>query len=438
MPFTVTMPKLSPTMEQGAIAKWCKGENEFVQAGELLIEVATDKATVEYSALDEGWLRKILVVEGQQAHVNEAIAIFTAEEGESIEGYQPEGEKPQEQSKAAAEDSASATIKQEQPAAVAAANQEGAAVAFKEPVFAPEPPAERCNFAFPVARQERVAASPLARQIAREKGLDLFSVKGSGPSGRVVSKDLDKAVPCSFPRRDAGPSQPAGGYTEEALTPMRRVIAERLQAAKSFIPHFYVSQTVDAGPLIAAREQLAAFDMKISVNDIVLRATALALRRHPGVNSGFHSGRRTLIRFKTIDISVAVNVEGGLITPIVRHADYKNLGEISAEVRSLAQKARQGVLQEHEYKGGSFTISNLGMFGITDFQAVINPPQAAILAVGAVSDAAVVRQGGVVAGKVMHLTLSCDHRVIDGALAAQFLATLKKYLENPAALIIYS
>jgi pyruvate dehydrogenase E2 component (dihydrolipoamide acetyltransferase) len=219
---------------------------------------------------------------------------------------------------------------------------------------------------------------------------------------------------------------------------MRRVIGQRLQEAKTFIPHFYVRRQIDALPLIKAREQLHECGVKVSLNDFVVRACALALRKHPVVNSAFNSGNGTIAHFKTIDICVAVSIEGGLITPIIRHADFKNIGEISVEVRSLAARAKAGKLEAHEYNGGSFTMSNLGMYGVDDFIAVINPPPAAILAVGAVLDAAVVRDGQVVAGKVLNVTLSADHRVVDGVAAAQFLQTLKHYLQNPASLLLPS
>lgn len=446
MPSTFTMPKLSPTMEHGTLTKWHKKENEFVEAGELLIEVATDKATVEHNTLDAGWLRKILIKEGEEAVVNQAIAIFTEERDESIEGYKPEGEAaaapPLPAAAPEARGAAIPVFEAAEGGIVGAAESSPALRASSEPVFAPEPPLERYDFALPgglaSASGERIVASPLARKLAEEGNLDLSTISGSGPAGRIVSSDLVKAQPlaaAAFGRHHL-PKIAPGTFQEETPSPMRKVIAQRLQEAKSFIPHFYVEQSVDAAALVAAREQLATFSVKISVNDFIVRACALALREHPGINSGFSSKSRTFVRFKTIDICVAVSVDGGLITPIVRHADYKNLGEISAEVRGLAQRARAGKLAPHEYKGGSFTISNLGMHGVTSFQAIINPPQAAILAVGAILDEPVVRGGSLAAGKVMRLTLSCDHRVIDGALAAEFLKSLKKYLESPAILLI--
>lgn len=431
MPFVLTMPKLSPTMEAGTLVKWHKKEGDQVASGDLLFEVATDKATVEHNALDEGWLRKILIQEGQEANVNQPLAIMSEDKNESLEGFKlpeeapPAAEKPEE----------AAAVKEE--AKEAAPKAKGAAL--QQPSFVPEPALENYRFEFPTEKLEkRVMASPLAKKLAKEKGLDITTVKGTGPGGRIVSGDLAKAQPAAaaaFGRRGAPAIQP-GSYEEQPLNPMRKIIGQRLQESKSFIPHFYVTQTVNAEALVAIREQLINNQIKLTINDFIVRACALALREHPVINSGFNSVNQSVIQFKTIDIAIAVSLEGGLITPIVRHADYKNLGELSVEIKSLAQKAREGKLEAHEYKGGSFTISNLGMFGVVDFQAIINPPQAAILAVSGIQEVPVVSKGAIVPGKTMNLTISVDHRVIDGAAAAQFLQTLKKLLENPAVLLI--
>jgi pyruvate dehydrogenase E2 component (dihydrolipoamide acetyltransferase) len=428
MPFTVTMPKLSPTMEEGTIAKWHKKEGEKVAAGELLVEVATDKATVEYNALDEGYLRKILVPNGGHAIVNQPIAIFTEKANENIAGYAPEGAQPAAVAAPAKEEAAKLQSREPRASAPAAA----------QPAFAPEPPLEKYQFAFPTSSQQRTAASPLAKKLAKEKGLDLASVKGSGPGGRVTSRDLDLAQPdqaVSFGRREM-PAIAPGTFEEQSLTPMRKVIAQRLQQAKTYIPHIYVRQEIDAEPLFLAREQLKNGNLKITYNDFVIRSCAMALREHPQANSGFDSVKQAIILFKTVDISVAVTVEGGLITPIIRHADYKDLGEISLEMKELAARARAGKLRPEEYKGGSFTVSNMGMLGITDFAAIINPPQAAILAVGGIEECACVKNGAVVVGKRMSLILSADHRVLDGVEAAKFLKSIQKYLENPSLLLV--
>ena len=436
MPFTVTMPKLSPTMEEGSIAKWHKNEGDQVNSGELLVEVATDKATVEYNALDEGILRKILIPTGGHAAVNQPIAIFTETADESIEGYEPEGITLQKE-EAPSHEGESTSEKQKAPPKTGATGT--VTTAMQQPAFTPEPPLEDYKFGFPTGRKKkRVTASPLAKKLSKERGVDLSTVKGSGPDGRVTSKDLDLAQPAqtvTFGKREI-PTEVPGSFKEMDLTPMRKVIASRLQQAKSFTPHIYVRQSVDASKMVEAREQLKNGGLRVTFNDFVIRACALALKDHPDANSGFDSSKQSVILFKTVDISVAVTVEGGLITPIIRHADYKNLGELSLEIKELATRAKAGKLQPEEYKGGSFTISNMGMFGITDFAAIINPPQAAILAVGGIEEAPVVKKGAVVPGKVMNLILSADHRVLDGAEAAKFLKSIQKYLENPSLLLL--
>ena len=435
MPFTLTMPKLSPTMEEGTIAKWHKKEGDFVGEGDLLIEVATDKATVEHNALDEGYLRKIVVPEGGEAAVNQAIAILSEKADEDISGYQPEGARVEAPQSKEPEAAANGT---ETPAAAPSKPQPASGV-MHQPVFAPQPPLEGYEFEEPRDRQEkRLKVSPLARKLAKEKKLDISTVKGSGPGGRIMSRDLEKAQASgdfAFGSREV-PTIPPGSYIEEKLTPMRKAIARRLQEAKTFIPHFYVSQSVDAMAMVEVREQLKSQGVKVTFNDFVIRACAMALRKHPNINSAFNTENNTIVRYQTIDVSVAVSMESGLITPIIRHADYKNLGEISVEMRRLAKRAKDGKLQEHEYKGGSFTVSNLGMFGVTDFIAIINPPQSSILAISGINDVPVVKEGQVVPGKVMNMTLSADHRVVDGVAGAQFINTVKEYLENPACLLI--
>ena len=438
MPATLTMPKLSPTMEEGTIVKWHKKEGDEVKSGDVLFEVATDKATVEHSALDDGYIRKILAPEGSEAKVNQPVAITTETADESIEGYEPEGiaAQPPKQGEAPA---AAAPTEEAQPAA-----QPAATSAMTEPGFAPEPPLQNYKFEFASSPQEKAFATPLAKKIAKEQGLDLSGVKGTGPGGRVMKQDLalaQKGSKVSFGSQKA-PKIVPGTFQEEKLTPMRKAIGQRLQASKTFIPHFYVTQEVNAKPMTLVREQLKNMDLKVTFNDFVIRACALALRDHPVVNSGFNSTNQSIIRFETIDISIAVTIDEGLITPIIHHADYKNLGQISAQVKSLATLAKEGKLQPEQYKGGSFTISNLGMFGINCFTAVINPPQAAILAVGGIVDKPVVEyvdsaeEYRVVPGKTMELVLSCDHRVVDGVDGAKFIKTVQGYLENPAILLV--
>lgn len=425
MPFIFTMPKLSPTMEEGTIAKWHKKEGDHVEEGEVLLEVITDKATIEHNVLDSGWLRKILVKEKDTAQVNQPIAIFTVEKEESIESLLNDIQKKEKHP----------------PSEVGTTPQESQKFSVpssfsSEPKYTPEPTIPP---AMPSSSEStpRILASPLARKIAEQQGLDLSTLKGTGPGGRIVSHDLENAQKkgwITLGKRET-PMVASGTYEEIPLNPIRKVIAKRLQEAKSSIPHYYLTKTIKANAMWDLREQLKSYDISVTFNDMIIRASALALRKHPEINSGFNSVNQTIILFKTIDVSVAVSFEGGLITPIIRHADYKHLGEISSEVKILSKKAHEGKLREEEYKGGSFCISNLGMFGLDSFCAVINPPQAAILAVGAILDAPIIHNGSVVAGKILSLTLSADHRVIDGAEGAKFLQTLQTLLEKPSILI---
>lgn len=424
MPFTVDMPKLSPTMEEGTIAKWHKKQGDHVESGDLLLEIATDKATMEFNALDEGYLRKILIEEGKIASVNDPIAIFTESKDESIEGFElPKKQEPAEQQKEPAESES----KQEVSAVKAAS--------ISQPQFVPAPPLEGVRLEDPLGK---ILASPLAKKLAKQKGIDLSTVRGSGPNGRIMERDLDLAQPdalVAFGRQET-PDIDSGSYEEMPLTPMRKVVGKRLQESKSFIPHFYVHQTVDAQSLFDTREQLKQNGLKVTYNDFVIRACALALKQHPHINSGYNSVNEAIIRFHTVDISMAVTVEGGLITPIIRYADHKNLGQLSQEAKYLGKKAKEGKLEPQEYTGGSFTVSNLGMFGVSDFVAVINPPQAAILAVGGIEDVPVVKDGKIEVGKTLKLTLSVDHRVIDGSDAAKFIKTVQMFLERPSLLLV--
>lgn len=431
MPFTLTMPKLSPTMEGGVIIKWRKNVGEEVKAGDVLFDVATDKATVEYNSLDDGFLRLILLGNGKEALVGIPVAVLSASKEEDISSYQPESMLQEEEKPAFAEEKEPLEKKPKEKVASSATLQ--------QPSFVPEPPLENYDYPFPTgAIDAKIKASPYAKKIAKDQGIDLSTVKGSGPHQRIVSQDLNlgqKGSSYVFGKREV-PSLPPGSYEEESLSPIRKVIAQRLQQSKSFIPHFYVTQSIDAEPMIALREQLKAGGVKVTFNDIVVRALALALKDHPALNSGFDSETQSIIRFKTVDISIAVTIPEGLITPIIRHADYKNLGQIASEVKVLAEKAKAGKLAREEYMGGSFTLSNLGMFGISEFKGIINPPQAGILCVGGIEDKPVIHLNKVVPGKVMTLSLSADHRVVDGADGAKFMKSLQELLENPALLLL--
>ena len=426
MPFTLTMPKLSPTMDEGTITKWRKNEGEEVQPGDVLFEVATDKATVEYNALDGGFLRKIIADAGKEAKVGEAVAIFSEDKNEDISSYKPVEVLAEPEPKEEEEKSIEAPVEKK-------AEKTGS---LSQPAFTPEAPLEHYEFPFPLGEADkRIKATPYVKKLAKEDGIDLSTIKGSGPGGRIVSEDLELAQKSPFKSRKM-PEHPPGSYEEEALSPMRKVIANRLQQSKSFIPHFYVNQDINAEPMIKLREQLKSGGVKVTMNDIIVRAVALVLRDDSALNSGFNTVSQSIIRFKTVDISIAVSMPEGLITPIVRQADFKNLGQIGTEVQSLAKRAKEGKLEREEYVGGSFTVSNLGMFGISGFKGIINPPQAGILCIGGVEDKAVVRGGQVVPGKVMTLCLSADHRVVDGADGAKFMKSLQNLLENPALLLV--
>ncbi|SCA58839.1 Dihydrolipoyllysine-residue acetyltransferase component of pyruvate dehydrogenase complex [Chlamydiales bacterium SCGC AB-751-O23] len=430
MPFTLSMPKLSPTMEEGTITTWFKKEGDFIEAGELLMEVATDKAQIEFNAIDEGFLRKILIPKGKEAKINDVIAVFSEKKAEKIEAFLKKiqnKEKKQE-----------VKIEKKQAIGSGASTQAGSPVAATFMTFEPFGEVENDSFMFPVDPIDRVKASPLAKKVAKDKNLDLSTIKGSGPGGRIVKKDLvlaQKTSPANFGPK-ALPKLKAGAFEELQLSPMRKVISQKLQAAKASIPHYYVTEKIDVDNLISLRKQLKEAGTKVSINDFIVRACALALKEHPEINRGFNSKNNSIIQFKTVDISIAVSVESGLITPIVFHTDHKNLGQISQEIKQLATLAKSGKLEPHQYQGGSFTISNLGMFGVENFQAVINPPQAAILAIAGIKQEPVVKGGQIVIGNNMNICLSSDHRVIDGAQAAQFLVTLKKSLENPAILLL--
>lgn len=432
MAFIFAMPKLSPTMESGTIVKWHKKEGEYVNSDDLLLEVGTDKATVEYQAIDEGWLRKISIGEGSDADVNQPIAIFSEAEDESIEEILAQLEaKPIENAKDVSALEPQAEVSSESKSTKVS----GASLGLVQ--FVPEPPIQENDFAFSRGTI-KTKASPLAKKIAKEKGLDIASVKGSGPQGRVVAADLEKAQPelISHLYSQEEPKVASGTYEEKDLSIMRKVVAQRLHQSKLTIPHFYVTSKINATGLYDLNKQLKNQGLKITFNDMIVKLTAMCLEEFPNINVGYNGKSHKLIEFKTIDISIAVSVDDGLITPIVRHTNHKRVHEISSEIKYLAGKAKQGKLEPHEFKGGSFTISNLGMFGVDEFQAIINPPQAAILAVSGIQDDVIIKNGQVTVGKTMKLTLSVDHRVIDGAEAAKFLNRLKDLAENPAMCLI--
>ncbi|MCE5972100.1 2-oxo acid dehydrogenase subunit E2 [Sinirhodobacter sp. WL0062] len=417
----ILMPALSPTMEEGTLAKWLVKEGDTVSAGDIMAEIETDKATMEFEAVDEGIVGKILIAAGTAGvKVNTPIAILV-EEGE---------------------DASTAAPAAAAPAAVSA------------PVAAAASPAP----AAPKADGQRVFASPLARRIAAEKGLDLATVKGSGPHGRIVKADVEgvSAAPkaaaqaAPAPAAAAPPAAPAvsastiaklyegRSYTEVTLDGMRKTIAARLTEAKQTIPHFYLRREVRLDALMAFRgdlnRKLESRGVKLSVNDFIIKACALALQAVPDANAVWAGDR--VLKMKASDVAVAVAIEGGLFTPVLQDAEGKSLSKLSSEMKDLAKRARDRKLTPHEYQGGSFAISNLGMFGIENFDAVINPPHGAILAVGAGVKKPIVNAAGEIeVATMMSMTLSVDHRVIDGALGAQLLSAIVENLENPVAML---
>ena len=417
----VTMPALSPTMTEGKLSKWLVQEGDDVRSGDVIAEIETDKAVMEVEALDDGKITTIVIAEGTEGvAVGTTIAEILGDGEDSALSSSPSPAKEAAPASVASE--AQEATPKEQP-------KEAPVAAPVAPVAKPTPVASS-----PVQSGERIFASPLARRIAEDRGIDLASLKGSGPRGRIIKSDLENVgatVTTSTPQA-VMPIQTGEESSVVEHTQMRKVIADRLQQSMQDSPHFYVNMDIDIGQMLTARKALndhAPEGVKISVNDMIIKAAATALMRVPEVNASWE-GTQTR-RFHHADISVAVAIEGGLITPIIRHADEKGLKAISSEVAALAKKAHDGKLAPEEYTGGSFTISNLGMFGVTSFTAVINPPQAAILAIGAGEERAVVRNGQLAVATMMTATLSSDHRVIDGATAARFMKVFKDIVENP-------
>ena len=433
MPIEILMPALSPTMEEGTLARWLVKEGDTVNSGDVMAEIETDKATMEFEAVDEGVVGKIIIAEGTEGvAVNTPIAVLL-EDGESADDI----------------GSAPAAPATETPKASDAATEVSAPAA-----------AETAAPAAPVKDGDRVFASPLARRIAKDKGLDLSAIKGSGPKGRIVKADVENAQPGAKPAAASAAPAPAQStaqaaatgpstdavlktyadreYEEVALDGMRKTIAARLTEAKQSVPHFYLRRDIELDALLKFRSQLnkslESRGVKLSVNDFIIKACALALQQVPDANAVWAGDR--VLSLKPSDVAVAVAIEGGLFTPVLTDAEMKSLSALSAEMKDLATRARDRKLAPHEYVGGSFAISNLGMFGIDNFDAIINPPHAAILAVGAGAKKPVVGEDGEIkVATVMSTTLSVDHRVIDGALGANLLNAIKDNLENPVMML---
>jgi pyruvate dehydrogenase E2 component (dihydrolipoamide acetyltransferase) len=452
MPINILMPALSPTMEKGNLAKWLKKEGDKVKSGDVIAEIETDKATMEVEAVDEGTIAKILVPEGtQDVPVNDVIAVM-AGDGEDV--------------KAASAGAASAPPKAAAAAAEAPAAKPPAAPAPAPAAKAPSPaaPALAPQAAAPASQANghaRIFSSPLARRLAKEAGIELARINGSGPHGRVVARDVEEAksgkglkAPAAAPA--AGPSiapsmsdkqilalfEP-GSYEIVPHDGMRRTIAQRLTASVQTIPHFYLTIDCDIGKLLAAREEINAAApkdkekkplYKLSVNDFVIKAMAVALQRIPNCNVSWTEAG--MLKHKHSDVGVAVAMPGGLITPIIRKAETKSLSTISNEMKDFAARARARKLKPEEYLGGTTAVSNLGMYGINHFTAVINPPHASILAVGASEERAVVRGGKIEVAHMMSVTLSCDHRAIDGALGAELIGAFRQLIENPVMMMV--
>ncbi len=442
MAIEVQLPALSPTMTEGKIVKWLKKEGDSVSSGEAIAEVETDKSNLEVESFDDGVLLKILVKEGETGAVGAPIAVIGAK-GEKVEVAAPaaKAQAPAPAPKPAAPKPVAAPeARREQPQPEERGQRPGAP-AQVVPIRRTEEAAPA-----PVSDDGRLRASPLARRMAREEGLDLAGVQGSGPSGRIVKRDVEAAMgqgqaataaPAPAPRPGPAPApSPVFGRREPEVLPisgMRKIIAQRMAEVKPGVPHFYVTVDIDMEEAVKVREQAKAAEVKVSINDLIVKAAAMALRRQPKVNVSLQGDR--LLQFHTADVGIAVAIEDGLITPVIRDADLKSLGTIAAEARELAERARRKALKPEEYSGGSITVSNLGMFGVDSFIAVINPPQASIVAVGAVAERAVVRDGKVVVRKTMSATFSGDHRIVDGALGAQYLQEVKALLEQPTRLL---
>jgi pyruvate dehydrogenase E2 component (dihydrolipoamide acetyltransferase) len=455
MPINILMPALSPTMEKGNLAKWLKKEGDKVKSGDVIAEIETDKATMEVEAVDEGTIAKIVVPEGtQDVAVNDVIAVL-AGEGEDV--------------KAAGAGAASAPPKdapKPAPAAEAPAKPAPAPAAAPAATAAPKaaaPAAPAPQAAAPQSNgHARIFSSPLARRLAKEAGIELARINGSGPHGRVIARDVEGAksgkglkAPAAAPAAGAPAVAPSmsdkqilalfepGSYEVIPHDGMRRTIAQRLTASIQTIPHFYLTMDCDIGKLLAAREEINATApkdkekkplYKLSVNDFVIKAMAVALQRIPNCNVSWTEGG--MLKHKHSDIGVAVAMPGGLITPIIRNAETKSLSTISSEMKDYAARARARKLKPDEYQGGTTAVSNLGMYGISHFTAVINPPHASILAVGTSEEKPVVRGGKIEIAHMMSVTLSCDHRAIDGALGAELIGAFKMLIENPVMMMV--
>jgi pyruvate dehydrogenase E2 component (dihydrolipoamide acetyltransferase) len=467
MPVNILMPALSPTMEKGNLSKWFKKEGDKVKPGDVIAEIETDKATMEYEAVDEGTLAKIVVPEGTQDVPVQSLIAVLAEEGEDVKAAAaaagkgaPAPVKPASSKPASAPPPPTNTSARPAPAPAPKTGE-----TQRTPPQTPQAPALQRGDGegIGVARTNRVFSSPLARRLAKEAGIDLARIQGSGPHGRVIARDVEAAKSGRGIKAPAAPAAAAaaaavvqapadekiialfepGSYDAVPHDGIRKLIARRLLEAKLTIPHFYLTLDCNIGKLLAAREEINAAApndkegkpaYKISVNDFVIKALALALQRVPDANVTWTEG--AMLRHKHSDIGVAVSIPGGLITPVVRHAEQKSLSVISNEMKDFAARARARKLAPHEYQGGTSAVSNLGMYGIKEFYAIINPPHATILSVGTGEERAVVRNGMIEAAQMMTVGLATDHRAVDGALGAVLLNAFRALIENPVMMVV--
>jgi pyruvate dehydrogenase E2 component (dihydrolipoamide acetyltransferase) len=434
----VVMPKLSPTMEEGQVARWLKKEGDKVSMGEPLAEIDTDKATMEMQALSAGVLRKVIVHEGESAPLGQPIAII--------------GEPDEDISELLKNATAATPAKEAVETPAKPPESDKAPVIESGPVEPQAAPKAEPSTDGRRPAGGRMLVSPIAARMAAEAGVDLNSVQGSGPGGRIIKRDIEAAAkapktaaaggprlrPLSMPKAQPGTVYGPSAYRDEPMSEMRRTIARRLVTSLGPVPHFFLTTEIEMDRAADMRQQINTLypDAKVSINDVIIKVAAVALIQHPQVNASFQD--KTVRYYEHADIGVAVATENGLITPIIRAADVKSLIDIAGEVRELAGRARDRKLTPEEYLGATFSISNLGMFGIDEFTAVINPPEAAILAIGAMTEKAVARTGEIEIHKMMRVTMSCDHRVVDGAVGAQFLQTFKQILENPLYLFLGS
>lgn len=415
----VYMPKLSDTMTEGVVAEWHKKVGDAVSSGDLLADIETDKATMEFESFYDGVLLHIGVEKGKAAPVNEILAII-GQAGEDVNAIIA---------------SAGAKTESKTEAAPAA---EPAKAAVPSPAPAAQPAAQTASvaqIAAPVVNEGRIIASPLAKKIAEEKGLSLAVIQGSGEGGRIVKRDVEHFVPVAGGMPQFSAASGVEYFTDEPISQMRKTIARRLAESKFTAPHFYLTLDIDMDNAIEARKNINSMgDVKVSFNDMVIKAVAMSLRKHPAINSAWLGD--VIRRNQHVHIGVAVAVDEGLLVPVVRFADTKGMAQIGAEVKEYAQKAKDKKLQPADWEGNTFTISNLGMFGIESFTAIVNPPDSCILAVGGIKEVPVVKNGQIVPGNIMKVTLSCDHRVVDGASGAAFLQTFKGFMENPVRMLV--